>query len=130
MRNPHIPLIAAQVRSVGLDVFDDWYSPGPQADDEWQRYETQRGRSYIEALYGRHASEVYDFDKVHLDLCEAAVLVTPAGKSGHLELGYIRGLGKPAYILIQNEPDRFDIMYRLATQVFSNTDDLVKELMK
>jgi len=54
------------------------------------------------------------------------VLVLPAGKSGHLELGYMIGQGKPGYILLDGEPERFDVMYNFATGVFTNLSDLLK----
>ena len=42
----------------------------------------------------------------------------PAGKSGHMELCYMRGQGKPCYVLFDKEPERVDIMYQFATDVF------------
>src|ERR1043165_8030597 len=88
MRNPAIPIIANNLRLDGFQVFDDWYSPGKNADDEWQAYEKMRGRTFKQALAGAHAWNVFTFDKGHLDAASTAVLVTPAGKSGHIELGY------------------------------------------
>lgn len=128
LRNPRVPIIANQLRLDGFDVFDDWYSPGKNADDEWQAYEMSRGRTYQEALDGKHAKDVYDFDKYHLDLARAVVLLTPAGKSAHLELGYTIGQGKPGYILMAHEPERYDIMYRFATRVCLSYDELSKHL--
>ena len=128
MRNPCIPEIAIELRRLGFDVFDDWFSPGDQADEKWQAYEQQRGRTYHEALKGYHARQVLAFDKQHLDETDCAVLALPAGKSGHLELGYIIGRGKPGYVLLNGEPDRFDIMLGLATAVFPSTKDLYAAL--
>lgn len=128
MRNPKIPVIANKLRAEGFDIFDDWYSPGKNADDEWQAYELARGRTYREALNGEHAREVFEFDKQHLDKAESAVLVAPAGKSGHIELGYMVGKGKPAFVLMEQEPERFDIMYRFATRVCLSLDELKNEL--
>ena len=126
MRNPQIPIIANRLRKEGFDIFDDWYSPGKNADDEWQIYEQQRGRPYREAIKGYHAEEVFTFDKTHLDRCDAAVLTCPAGKSAHMELGYIIGSSKPGYILLPGEPERFDIMYRFATEIFLNVEELIE----
>lgn len=128
LRNPHIPLLAGKLRSFGFDVFDDWYSPGANTDEEWQRYEAQRGRTFKEALAGAHAQEVFAFDKYHLDRAAAAVLVLPAGKSGHLELGYVIGRGKPGYIFLPGEPERYDIMYAFATEVCTTFPALVEAL--
>jgi hypothetical protein len=128
LRNPRIPEVAADLRAAGLDVFDDWYSAGPEADDSWQEYEQQRGRSFSEALDGAHARNVFDFDRFHLGIADAVVLVAPAGKSAHLELGWSLGRGKPGYVLLDGEPDRYDVMYRFATGVFTSVKDLIDAL--
>lgn len=128
LRNPRVPEIATSLRAIGLDVFDDWYAAGPEADDYWQKYEIAKGNSYSEALAGYAANHVFEFDKYHLQRTDASVLVLPAGKSGHLELGYAIGLGKPGFILLDKQPERYDVMYRFATAVVSTLDELVSKL--
>jgi hypothetical protein len=123
LRNEEVPKVAESLRTTGLDVFDDWYGAGPEADDYWKRYEEARGHSYIEALGGHAARHVFEFDRHHLDRCDAACLVLPAGKSGHLELGYVAGTGKPTFILL-DRPDRWDVMYQFATKIFSNPEEM------
>jgi len=128
MRNPEVPIYANKLRYDGFDIFDDWYSPGKNADDEWQAYEKQRGRTYPQALAGEHAWDVFKFDKSHLDASVAAVLIAPAGKSAHIELGYMVGCGKPTFVCMPHEPERYDIMYRFATGVCVSYEELVKAL--
>lgn len=131
LRNPKIPLIANQLRkSLKEEIFDDWFSPGKNADREWQKHETLRGRKFIEALNGWHATDVFEFDKKHLGRARAAILILPAGRSGHLELGYIIGNEKPGYILLPKEPERFDIMYGFATKICTNIKELIKEVKR
>lgn len=131
LRNPKVPEVAKRLRNEGHEVFDDWFAAGPEADDYWQRYEQDRGHNYKEALAGYAANHVYHYDRSHLDRNEMAVLVLPAGKSGHLELGYMIGQGKPGYILFDEQmPDRWDVMYLFASGVFFKLDDLVQELTK
>ena len=125
LRNPKVREVAVALRGAGYDVFDDWHSAGPEADDHWQQYEKERKRSYVEALNGYHANMVFDLDLEHLTRCNMAVLVLPAGKSGHLELGYMLGQGKPGFVLLNGEPERFDIMYKLATCVCESVDALL-----
>ena len=114
-----------RLRKEGFFVFDDWYAAGPEADDKWMDYEKARGHDFATALQGYAANHVYQFDLHHLKRADMGLLVLPAGKSGHLEFGYMIGQGKPAYILLDKEPDRFDVMYRFATGVFSKIDDLL-----
>lgn len=130
LRNPNVPSVGNILRDEGFDAFDDWFSPGPEADDKWRDYEKSRGRSYVEALAGHSARHIFDFDKSHLDSSDAAVMVAPAGKSGHLELGYMIGKRKPGYILFEGEPERWDVMTQFATGVFLSLNELVGELKK
>jgi hypothetical protein len=125
LRNPEIPNVAADLRDAGFDVFDDWHSAGPDADDCWQEYEQHRGRTFAEALEGKHAKHVYAFDAHNLHQADAVVMVGPAGKSAHLELGWSLGQGKPGFILLPGEPERFDVMYRFATAVVTDIVDLI-----
>lgn len=130
LRNPKIPHFANRLRKLGFEVFDDWYSPGPNADDFWRAHEKVRGRTFKEALSGYAAKHVFEFDKFHLDRCDIAVMLMPAGKSGHLELGYAIGQGKPGYILFDKEPERWDVMLQFASEIFLSESDLFKVLVK
>ena len=128
LRNPKVPEIANEIRASGYDVFEDWYAAGPTADDCLLAYEKARGHSTAQALKGYAAQHIFEFDKYHLARADAAVLVLPAGKSGHLELGWFLGGGKPGYILLDEEPPRIDLMYQFATGVFSTMEELIGAL--
>ena len=130
LRNPRIPIIAQRLRDHGFDVFDDWYAAGERADDAWKEYEQARGHTFIQALQGFAAQHVYLYDWSHLIAADTAILVTPAGKSGHLELGYALGQGKRGYILLDEPVDRFDVMYAFANGVYSSLDELIDALRK
>lgn len=130
LKNTKIPLIGNSLRAEGYDVFDDWSSPGPEADQFLLKYEKTRGHGYKEALKGYAAQHNFQFDKFHIDRCDAAVMVMPCGKSGHLELGYVIGCGKPGYILFESEPDRMDLMYNFATDIFFSEEELISTLRK
>lgn len=124
LRNDNIPKVSAKIRELGIEVFDDWYGAGPEADDHWKALEVSKGHDYKQALAGRAAQNVYHFDKANLDRTDAAVLILPAGRSGHLELGYTIGRGKPGYILI-DDPERWDVMYNFATKVFLSEKEML-----
>ena len=130
LRNPEIPVIAKQLRDAGIEVFDSWYSAGKFADDCLRDYEKGKGLNYAEALKSWAAQHIFNFDKFHLDRCHGAILVYPAGKSCHLELGYVRGLGKPGWILMPEEPQRIDVMWNLATGIHYKIESLIQELKK
>ncbi len=123
LRNANVPVVAQAFRAKGWDAFDDWFAAGPEADDWWQKYENAKGHKVKEALAGYAAQNVFAYDKRHIDRCSVGLLVLPAGKSGHLELGYLLGQGKPGYILLDGEPERFDVMYNFATAVFTSLEE-------
>lgn len=128
LKNPRLPHIGNAIRAFGFEVFDHWWGGGPEADDWWQRYETIRGRSYSEALYDHYAQHIFTYDLGHLNSSDIGVLVLPCGKSGHLELGYLVGQGKPTYVLFNGEPERYDVMYLFATKIFFDEESLLREL--
>lgn len=128
LRNPVIPKIGNLLRAEGYDVFDDWFAAGPEADDYWRKYERGRGRTVAEAVRGLAAGHLFDFDIEHLRSADVGILVLPTGRSGHLELGVLVGLGKRTYILLDKEPERFDVMYRFTDGIFSSLPELIAEL--
>lgn len=130
LRNPEVPKVAASLRKQGYEVFDDWHAGGHNADDEWMRYEQERGRTYHEALSGYAARHTFEYDKFHLDRSDVAVMVAPAGKSAHLELGYMLGKGKPAFIYMPVDPERWDVMVLFATDVVRTENDLLSALFQ
>lgn len=128
LRNDRVPKLARNLREIlpGVEVFDDWYAAGPEADDYWKAYEQERGRSYEEALSGYAARHVFEFDKHHLDTSTHALLVLPAGKSGHMELMYAKyGVGARTAILLDPDDVRWDVMYQFC-DVLSN-DGAIRE---
>jgi len=127
LRNPKVPEVANKIRELGFEVFDDWFAAGPEADDKWRDYEKARGRTFVKALEGLAADHVFRFDLRHLDDCDIVVLLLPAGKSGHIELGYAIGKGKIGYIVLDN-PERWDVMYKFARKVFESPEELMEEL--
>ncbi len=128
LKNDDVPEISNKIEEeTGVEVFDSWYSPGPNADDHWKEYEEARGRSYEEALKHYAGKHVFEFDKFHIDRATIGLLILPSGKSAHLELGYMIGKGKRCYVLM-DVPDRWDVMYQFTTGIYFNMEDLIKEL--
>lgn len=102
LRNREIVHLENTLRKTGFDPYASWMAAGPEADDYWQEYCTIRGLSYREALRDYSAQNVFEFDHTHLERCDAAVLVMPAGKSAHIEMGFTVGRGKPAWVLFDH----------------------------
>lgn len=128
LRNAKVPEIANQLRHDGYEVFDDWYAAGPEADDHWKTYEQTRGRSYKQALEGACCANTFNFDRTNIDKSDIGVMIMPAGKSGHTELGYMAGKGKRTFVLLEADVDRWDIMYKFFTGVAYNYEELLNEI--
>ncbi len=128
LRNRAVAKFANELNTLGFEAFADWMAPGPEADSFLLKYAKIRGWSYAMALNSYAARHIYEFDKSHIDRCDMAVMLMPTGKSGHLELGYVIGKGKPGYILFDKEPKRFDVMYQFATSIFFDKVDLFHHL--
>lgn len=114
------------LQAAGFDTFHDWIMPGEETDVKWQEFEQALGHSYLEALATPHVKDVFEFDKKWLDKADAFVLVYPAGKSGHTELGYMIGRGKPGFILLNEDPERWDIMVAFATHITKDIDEIIE----
>jgi hypothetical protein len=127
LKNPRIPVIAQKLEELtGYEVFADWFSPGPDADTCLREYiKTRNPNAGIkEALASYAAQHVFNFDREHIDRSDALVAVAPFGKSAALELGYVAGQGKPTFVLFEEEPERYDIMFLFATGIVTNVDEL------
>lgn len=125
LSNPRVEEVADRLREEGFDAFDQWRAA---KGDFWADYALRRKLPMKEALKLDFVETAFQFDMKYLKACTAAVLVMPAGRSGGLELGWVLGQGKKGYILYDGEPERPDLMAKLATEVFFNIEDLIKEL--
>lgn len=128
LRNVQVTRVAALLRDVGFEVFDDWFAAGPTADDAWKEYEQARGRTYKEAMEGYAAKHVFEFDKKHIDEADIGVMLLPAGKSGHAELGYMKGKGKKCIVYLESDVDRWDIMYNFFDSLVYSDVELIEAL--
>lgn len=129
LRNDRIPVLANTLRQAHpeIEVFDDWFAAGPEADDHWKAYEIARGRNYREALEGYAAKNVYAFDKRHLDSSTHVLLVLPAGKSGHMEIMYAAygaAMFPSVAILLDPEDIRWDVMYQFVPTILNKDADI------
>lgn len=129
LANPRILPITKQLREAGHVVFSEWLAAGEGADEKWKVYFKDLGLSYKDTLNSDFVRTAFNFDLEHMQQADVGVLVMPAGRSGHLELGWMLGRGKRGYILFPDgEPERPDLMVLLATGIFFSVEDLIDEL--
>ena len=121
-----VELVANRLREAGHVVFDQWRAAGPK--DFWADYAVRNGISFREALQMDFTETAFNFDMKYLSKADVGVLVMPAGRSAGLELGWLLGRGKPGYILYDGEPERPDLMAKLATGVCFSVEELIEIL--
>lgn len=124
-----VETVAKAVEAAGFSAFYDWIYPGEETDRKWQEFSQRMGLSYLEALDSPHAGDVFDFDKRWLDVADAFILVYPAGKSAHTELGYMAGRGTRTFVLLDKEPERWDIMLKFADLVTDDLEEIIEWCM-
>jgi hypothetical protein len=102
-RNLYQPDVVKLLRGQGHEVYD-FRNPTPgndgfrwsEIDGGWQEWTFER---YRMALEHPIAETGFAHDMDALRWCDAAVLVMPAGKSSHLELGWAAGAKRKTAIL-------------------------------
>lgn len=137
LRNPNIPKLTQDIeKATDIAVFSDWFAAGPEADDHWKTYysvladtydKVSTAEKYMWALKQPASINTYLFDKKNIDAAKVMVLTLPAGKSGHLELGYFVGTGRPGIIMLDEDDVRWDVMYQFC-HVVCNFDQLIDKI--
>jgi len=113
-----------------VDFFCGWTSVGPKADEYLREHAKIRGLNYKQTLALPEADLAFNFDVDHINRADAGLLVMPCGKSGWAEGGYMRGQGKPVWVLFDEEPERIDLMTKFFSDLFFSEKELVRNLKK
>jgi hypothetical protein len=129
-RNTYQPKVVEALRQQGHEVYD-FHNPKPgktgfhwsEIDPEWKNWSPAL---FARALNHPVAKDGFALDYDAMQWADACVLVTPCGRSAHLELGWAVGAGKKTYILLSDgEPE---LMYKLVDYVACSLEQLLDEL--
>jgi nucleoside 2-deoxyribosyltransferase len=74
------------------------------------------------ALKTHEVQEIFESDFKELKACDLVLLMTPSGKSAHMEAGYAVGAGKVLVILDHPILGEWDAMYGMANAIFRSYD--------
>lgn len=96
-----------------------------EIDPQWRDWSNQ---DYIDSLAHPLSEQGFISDWQAMEWADVGVLFLPCGRSAHLEAGYFVGAGKKLYILLSPEKQEPELMYKMATGVFTNIYDIVNEL--
>lgn len=130
LRNPKVIDLTLRLRDRGFHVFSEWMAAGKQADEEWEAYFKALGYSYRDALKSDFVQTAFNFDKDHIDKAHTFIAIAPFGKSAGIELGYAVKGGKRSYVLLEEEPARYDLMLAFATDICYDIEELVDRLRR
>lgn len=131
-RNIEQPEVVEMLRADGHEVYDfrrPHLGPGARGvgfhwrdiDPEWGAWTPEQFR---DALTHPTARDGYMSDRAGMDWAECCVLVTPSGRSSHLEAGFMAGQGKPVIVLLR--PGEPELMYDLLTTLCTTFGELLK----
>jgi len=131
-RNERQPEVVRMLRAAGHTVYD-FRNPEPgdtgfqwsAIDPEWETWTPEQFR---DALNNSIAAQGRWNDEQALKKSNAVVLVTPCGRSAHLELGWGIGAEKFTAILLDEKPQEPELMYGSATRICLDLAELVEEL--
>ena len=132
LRKPEVEELADALRADGHEVFDQWRAAGPTADDEWRDYFKRRGVDYAAALTSAFVEHIVEFDKRWLTWADVVISCGPPGVSSAYELMWAGCQGKLPIIFLSQDPERWDAMARLVSNLrvartFSDIRDILSE---
>ena len=133
--NPLQPSFVAELRRRGHEVYDFRHPQGRDDNNVWEELNINQegvyGENLIDALEHPLAQE--RFEEHHEAMCAAdtCVLLLPAGRSAHIEAGYMKGLGKKVYVLgsvfDQNRPELMYLTFDNFFCLYENLFDALEE---
>lgn len=125
------PMMVRMLRNQGHEVYD-FRNPEPgdhgfhwsDIDPEWKMWTAE---AFVNGLNHKLAVDGCAKDLSGMQSANVCVLLLPCGRSAHLEAGWFIGQGRPVYILASDDIEP-ELMYRLATRVCCNVDELFDAL--
>ena len=132
-RNPEQPELVEVLRSAGHEVYDFRHPNLGRGNDDgfrWseidEAWEQWTPAAYREALYHPVAEEGFGADFDAMQWADTCVLLTPSGRSAHLEAGWMSGAGKHVLVLLR--PGEPELMYRLLGALCLTPAELLEEI--
>lgn len=132
-RNNFQPEVVHALKVQQFDVYD-FRNPPKQTDFSWsmvdEDWHSWSTHDYLAALDDPVSRAGFAAEYEALEWCDVCVLVLPAGRSAHLELGWCAGKGKPTCIFltehweVQPAVERMELMYLLADRIASTYSEL------
>ena len=125
-RNTDYDYVLKCLNGSGHEVWD-WRKPPTGGNGfKWQDIDPTYTDKEMVATYQlkpmlahRVAQAAFASDFAGMHWCDVGVLLLPCGRSAHMEAGFIKGIGKPVYVLRENE-DEPDLMHLIFDDIVEN----------
>ena len=130
-RNGEQPLVLAELRAAGHDVYDFRNPPHGRGGFAWSAidpaWRSWTAAGYRSALASPIAVDGFNSDFEAMKWADVCVLLLPSGRSAHLELGWMAGAGKRTIVLTRDgeEPE---LMALLATEICVSVEEVISSL--
>lgn len=131
-RNAKQPTVIKQLRKAGHEVYDFRSPPNgieggfhwAELDPQWEAWTAEK---YREMLKLPLAKEGFNSDLYGMAWADVGILLLPAGRSAHLELGWMAGVGKKTIIWTEDgqEPE---LMALLSEEICISLEEVLKLL--
>ncbi len=126
----------ARLRAEGHTVYDfkNPMGDGPGTGFAWQsidpNWRTWTPQQYLLALTHAKAQTGFESDERAMIRADACVLVLPAGRSAHVEFGWMLGRGQLGYVLLSEDGFEPDLMYLLTphSRLCTDLGELVQKI--
>lgn len=79
--------------------------------------------AYRNMIIQPRAEEGFMADYTGMKWCDTGILLLPAGRSAHIEAGWLRGFGKPVYV-IRPDTEEPDLMHKLCNAICKNVAEV------
>lgn len=127
-RNPHQPAVVDLLRELGNEVYDfrnpssgDTGFSWSSIDPDWLGWEPVAFRNLLTTHPVAYRGFMNDFKA--MEWADTFVLLLPCGRSAHLEAGWAIGAGKPTCVVLHEEEFEPELMYLLAPEIVTSTED-------
>jgi len=124
--------IVDRLRSFGAEAYDftkhsfDWEEIEPLTDDVKKELDVlEIHQWYDHPLVKTH----FRIDMAALQSCDALVALFPAGNSTHIEMGIVKGRGKPIYLISKGGIDELDrdLLYLCFDNIYGSITEFIRD---
>ena len=124
-RNKDHAAVLAALRDDGHEVFDfkskeplEWGNKTPPTDHT----------SMVNLLLDPEVQDYFLSDLRAMRAADTGVLLLPAGRDAHQEIGWLAGAGRQTFVLTMSEKYEHGFMYLLHNGIVETLDDLLRML--